>query len=30
MYGFSVDYNIIDISDIWDIHMCSIKKRDMI
>ena len=30
MCSFSVDYNNIDISNIWDIYFYLMKKRDMI
>lgn len=30
VYGFSVVYNTIDISDIWDIHNFLMKMHDMI
>ena len=30
VYGFSIDDNTIDISDIWDIHWDFMRKHDMI
>ena len=30
MHDFSVDYNSIETSDIWNIHIYSMKKHEMI